>query len=434
MKNFLKIFIAVLLALFVLFMWLESGHAQTKTVTNRLTLQGFNFTPAQVAALPIGSSWYNVAGDTLYMKSPGGVFLWDMTRKPSVGESWQWNGQAFTLTTISGGNGVIGDSILVWKYSNGTGTKLNADTIKFDIQQLTMTASAGNALTISTVQAIDSTAVPKWRGAQFSYLNPYGTLFLNSSRQTSTLAPVATGNVLLSGGLSAAPAWGKVDLSTTVTGVLPAVNGGTGSILTPTLGSLTYGDGTAWRVATSPGTGQFVTWNSSGRPLGYDLFNTNNPWSVEQTFYNDVSFPGLFFEYDGVNGYHNATVQMDSVGGYIKMTSGLKLSENPEDDPLYYTLTRSGNEWYTRRSDQAAKTKILDEGDASVVVLVADTARVTNTTFKSTDLFSGWISNTPGGHGAVRILTYDGYIRIIAEEIGQPVGTKVAYIRVKTSR
>jgi hypothetical protein len=40
---------------------------------------------------------------------------------------------------------------------------------------------------------------------------------------------VATGNTLLSGGVGGAPAWGKVGLSTHVSGTLPVANGGTGA-------------------------------------------------------------------------------------------------------------------------------------------------------------------------------------------------------------
>lgn len=52
----------------------------------------------------------------------------------------------------------------------------------------------------------------------------------------SMLADVATGNALLSGGIATAPLWGKVDLTTTVVGILPLANGGTG------LASYTQGD------------------------------------------------------------------------------------------------------------------------------------------------------------------------------------------------
>ncbi len=51
-------------------------------------------------------------------------------------------------------------------------------------------------------------------------------IFASGATTLSKLADVATGNVLLSGGVTTAPLWGKVGLTTHVTGVLPAANGG----------------------------------------------------------------------------------------------------------------------------------------------------------------------------------------------------------------
>lgn len=54
-------------------------------------------------------------------------------------------------------------------------------------------------------------------------------LYANSVQTLAKLSDVAVGNVLLSGGVGVAPAWGKVTLSTHVDGILPAANGGTGT-------------------------------------------------------------------------------------------------------------------------------------------------------------------------------------------------------------
>jgi len=54
-------------------------------------------------------------------------------------------------------------------------------------------------------------------------------LFASTSTALSKLVNVATGNVLLSGGVGVAPSYGKVGLTTHISGVLPISNGGTGS-------------------------------------------------------------------------------------------------------------------------------------------------------------------------------------------------------------
>lgn len=53
-------------------------------------------------------------------------------------------------------------------------------------------------------------------------------LYASGATALSKLADVATGNVLISGGVATAPSWGKVDLTAHVTGILPSANGGTG--------------------------------------------------------------------------------------------------------------------------------------------------------------------------------------------------------------
>lgn len=54
-------------------------------------------------------------------------------------------------------------------------------------------------------------------------------LYASGATTLSKLADVATGSALISGGVGVAPSWGKIDLTTTVSGILPIANGGTGS-------------------------------------------------------------------------------------------------------------------------------------------------------------------------------------------------------------
>ena len=52
-------------------------------------------------------------------------------------------------------------------------------------------------------------------------------LYASAATVLSKLADVAVGNALISGGVGVAPGWGKISLTTTVSGVLPVANGGT---------------------------------------------------------------------------------------------------------------------------------------------------------------------------------------------------------------
>ena len=64
-------------------------------------------------------------------------------------------------------------------------------------------------------------------------------LYASTTSALSKLADVATGNALISGGVGAAPSWGKINLTSHVSSILPAPNGGTG-ISSFTVGDMLY--------------------------------------------------------------------------------------------------------------------------------------------------------------------------------------------------
>lgn len=63
-------------------------------------------------------------------------------------------------------------------------------------------------------------------------------LFASTSSALSKLADVATGNALISGGVGVAPTYGKIGLTTHVSGTLPVANGGTGVTTSTGTGSV----------------------------------------------------------------------------------------------------------------------------------------------------------------------------------------------------
>lgn len=52
-------------------------------------------------------------------------------------------------------------------------------------------------------------------------------IYASGTTTLSKLSDVVTGNTLISGGVGVAPSWGKVELTTHVSGILPTANGGT---------------------------------------------------------------------------------------------------------------------------------------------------------------------------------------------------------------
>ena len=91
-------------------------------------------------------------------------------------------------------------------------------------------------------------------------------IYASGTTTLSKLSDVAVGNVLLSGGVGVAPAWGQVSLTAAVTGVLPIANGGTNSNATPTQGGVGYGTGTAHAYSAAGTSGQILQSNGTSAP------------------------------------------------------------------------------------------------------------------------------------------------------------------------
>ena len=68
-------------------------------------------------------------------------------------------------------------------------------------------------------------------------------VYASTTTALSKLADVATGNALISGGVGVAPAYGKIGLTTHVSGTLPVANGGTGVTTSTGSGAVVLGTG-----------------------------------------------------------------------------------------------------------------------------------------------------------------------------------------------
>jgi hypothetical protein len=101
-------------------------------------------------------------------------------------------------------------------------------------------------------------------------------LFADTGTSLAKLADVAVGNALISGGVSAAPSYGKIGLATHVDGTLPVANGGTGRTTHTAYAVLCGGTtttgaqqsiasvGTAGQILTSNGAGALPTFQAAG--------------------------------------------------------------------------------------------------------------------------------------------------------------------------
>jgi len=121
-------------------------------------------------------------------------------------------------------------------YFTATSTSL-ASTFPYASSTALTVSGTGYFGTASTSNLIVSNSLTLPTGYTLSVANggtnlssyAIGDLIYASGATTlSRMADVATGNVLLSGGVGSAPSWGKLNLATAVSGVLSMENGGTG--------------------------------------------------------------------------------------------------------------------------------------------------------------------------------------------------------------
>ncbi|NCV08722.1 MAG: hypothetical protein EBW51_09075, partial [Actinobacteria bacterium] len=132
-----------------------------------------------------------------------------------------WGSTSWVMTTT--GTISVGSTNLNWTQTSSSGNILVNSPL----------SKAGNVISLGTV------TVPFGGTGQTSYTIG-DLLYADSASSLAKLSDVATGNVLRSGGVGVAPAWGQVTLTTDVTGTLPVTNGGTGTATAFTQGSVLF--------------------------------------------------------------------------------------------------------------------------------------------------------------------------------------------------
>lgn len=138
---------------------------------------------------------------------------------PTNGQLLIGNNGIYNLGTLTPGTGI--------SVTNGPGqiTVVNTGVLSFSAGTTGFTpstATPGNIVLGGVLNAANG-------GTGLSSYAVGDLLYASGTTALSKLAAVATGNALLSGGVGVAPAWGKVGLTTHVSGTLPVGNGGSGA-------------------------------------------------------------------------------------------------------------------------------------------------------------------------------------------------------------
>jgi hypothetical protein len=174
-------------------------------------------------------------------------------------------------------------------------------------------------------------------------------LFASTTTALSKLADVATGNALISGGVGVAPSYGKIGLTTHVSGTLPVTNGGTGvATLTTAYGILAAGTtatgaiqntgaGTAGQVLTSNGASALPTFQT---PSGGGVTSLNGQTgAIDNTTQYAIGSYIIGRPNNATTTYNNTTIAGSSL--YAVSVSVTAYNYNAENSAQGYTIANS---------------------------------------------------------------------------------------------
>lgn len=139
-----------------------------------------------------------------------------------------------------------------------------------------ITTSGGPVTTSGTITLAGTLDADNGGTGQSSYAVG-DILYASTTSALSKLAGVATGNALISGGVTTAPAWGKIGLTTHVSGTLGIANGGTNLTAVGGDGTILGSDGSAntYLNPTITTTAAAIAFARSGSNLNLNIPNAD---------------------------------------------------------------------------------------------------------------------------------------------------------------
>jgi len=142
----------------------------------------------------------------------------------------------------------------------------NVSSFQTSLSGLTPSTATTGAVTLA------GTLGPTSGGTGLTAYTQGDIIYASATNTLSRLAGTATGNALISGGVTGDPAWGKIGLTTHVSGTLPTANGGT-NLTSFTSGGALYATSTsALTTGTLP-----ITSGGTGQTTASAAFNALSP-------------------------------------------------------------------------------------------------------------------------------------------------------------
>jgi hypothetical protein len=207
------------------------------------------------------------------------------------------DGSALALRIADGGNVGIGTKTPLQKlHVNGA-------------VQASSFIGTGSSITSLDVNNVTSGLLAVARGGTNNASYAVGDiLYASGTTALSRLADIVIGNALISGGVGIAPIWGKIGLTSHVSGVLGVSNGGTGAS-TLTANKLLVGNGTTTVLQPTD-----LHWDNTNSRLGIGIASPSEKLTVGGNLYLD-SAAAVLYVGNNANGAVGGTIYFGGTYG-----------------------------------------------------------------------------------------------------------------------
>jgi hypothetical protein len=353
---------------------------------------------------------------------------------PTDGQLLIGNGTGYTLNTLGTGSGIsVANGAGTITVANtgvlsniaGTGISVSGATGNVTIANTgVLSAIAGSGISVSSatgnitfantgvlsfsggttgltpvaaavgVVVLGGTLIAANGGTGFASYAVGDLLYADTTTTLAKLADVATGNALISGGVSTAPSWGKIGLTTHVDGVLPIANGGTNATATPIAGAVAYGTGTAYAFTAAGSAGQVLTSAGAGVPI----------WTTNAG--GDVTGPASSTDnavarFDSTTGklIQNSTVIIDDTGATTGVTT--LAASTSVTTPIVQASNSAGLS--LKNASGTIQMSVGAGGGDNMSINVSTNLNGTNAQIDISPTGTGHVHIKPGGTGSVEV-------------------------------
>ncbi len=295
-----------------------------------------------------------------------------------------WDADLDSIAGLAGTSGLLRKTAAnTWSLDANTYlTSAGAVTsISFGTTGLTPSAANVGAVTVAgTLNAVNG-------GTGLATFAIGDLLYASTTTALSRLATAAAGNVLISG---TTPTWGKVGLTTHVSGTLPIASGGTNGSATPTAGAVPYGTGTAFAFTAAGTAGQALVSNGTSAPLFAELTLENLPGAWIKRSVRVATTAALTVTATSTTLTNSGTLAALAIDGVTLALNDRVLVKNQATAAQngIFIVTNIGSgavAWVLTRSGDADISGVISCGTVAVAAGTINAGTKWSTTFKSTD-------------------------------------------------